>query len=368
MKKKIVIVCTAVLCIACGKQPQVVINGEIANIENQRVYITENIDGSHVRKDSAEMVDGKFTLTSTNVYPRQIIITFALKSNMGAMLAVEEGVISLKADAKNYLQDAVLSGTPTLDLEAQYKAQIAPFKEHIDRINAEYRVIYTNKEPLENRESLVDSLRNEYQIYDVQLKAIVDEAITKNADNVFGASLIAQQDFNNYEEITALVDRISPNMPANKFVDDLKLLQQKHAALRIGNVAPDFTVKTPANDDISLSSLRGQVVLLDFWASWCSPCRMLNPSVVAIYNKYKDRGFTCFGVSLDDNKDSWLKAIEADSLTWTHGSDLKGWASVPARMYALKGIPHTFLLDKDGHIVASNLHGEALEAKIKELL
>jgi len=118
----------------------------------------------------------------------------------------------------------------------------------------------------------------------------------------------------------------------------------------------------------SLSSLRGKVVLIDFWAAWCRPCRMENPNVVRIYNAYKDYGFDVLGVSLDQNRDAWLKAIEADKLTWHHVSDLKYWQSAAAQLYGVGSIPFTVLLDRDGKIVAKNLRGEELERKVKELL
>lgn len=138
-------------------------------------------------------------------------------------------------------------------------------------------------------------------------------------------------------------------------------------SLMIGLPAPDFTVQTPDGKDISLSSYRGKYVLVDFWASWCMPCRRENPNVVAMYNRYKDKGFDVFGVSLDQNKELWMKAIEADKLTWKHGSDLKGWQSAPAALYGITGIPHSILIDKTGKIIARQLRGELLGAKLEEI-
>ncbi|MBX9851190.1 MAG: TlpA family protein disulfide reductase [Cytophagaceae bacterium] len=136
----------------------------------------------------------------------------------------------------------------------------------------------------------------------------------------------------------------------------------------IGEAAPDITLTNPNGKQVSLSSYRGKVVLLDFWASWCGPCRGENPNVVRVYQKYKDKGFTVFSVSLDQAKDKWLAAIDADKLIWdSHVSDLKGWNSAAAKLYGVKGIPQTFLLDKDGKIIAMNLRGESLEAMLKNI-
>lgn len=142
---------------------------------------------------------------------------------------------------------------------------------------------------------------------------------------------------------------------------------EKSKNFTVGGQAPDFTQKTPEGEDFSLSNLRGKVVLLDFWASWCGPCRRENPNVVKMYKKYHDQGFDVLGVSLDRTKDKWLKAIEADGLEWNHVSDLKGWQNAVANEYGVRSIPSTFLLDREGKIVATNLRGPALEAKLKEL-
>lgn len=140
------------------------------------------------------------------------------------------------------------------------------------------------------------------------------------------------------------------------------------SAVSTGQVAPEISLPTPEGELMKLSDLRGKVVLVDFWASWCKPCRAENPNVVRMYNKYKDQGFEIYGVSLDRTKDAWLKAIEKDGLTWHHVSDLKFWNSEAAQTYGVRGIPYTVLLDKEGKIVAESLRGQALEDKVASML
>lgn len=143
--------------------------------------------------------------------------------------------------------------------------------------------------------------------------------------------------------------------------------KKRQAAFSEGAEAPDFRLPDPNGKMVALSDLRGKVVLVDFWASWCGPCRMENPNVVKMYAKYKDKGFEILGVSLDKEKGAWLQAIQQDGLTWKHVSDLKYWQSEAARLYNVTGIPMTFLIGKDGKILAKNLRGPALENKLKEL-
>ena len=138
-------------------------------------------------------------------------------------------------------------------------------------------------------------------------------------------------------------------------------------ALQNGGFAPDFTAKTPEGEELSLSDLKGQYVLIDFWASWCGPCRRENPNVVKLYDKYHEQGFEILGVSLDNNKSKWTAAIEKDGLEWPHISDLKGWQSGPAKIYGVRSIPSTVLLDRDGKIIVRNLRAHQLEGKLKEI-
>lgn len=165
------------------------------------------------------------------------------------------------------------------------------------------------------------------------------------------------------EQFTKAFEKSDPTAAAN-----LKKEMAKVEAFTKGSVAPDFTQKSPEGEDVSLSDFRGKVVLIDFWASWCGPCRRENPKVVKLYEEYKDQGFEILGVSLDRKKDRWLKAIEADGLVWPHVSDLKGWQNEVAQLYGVGSIPHTVLLDREGKIVAQKLRGPALEQKVAELM
>lgn len=156
--------------------------------------------------------------------------------------------------------------------------------------------------------------------------------------------------------------------PNSIYVKSLHLRAVQMAKLAIGAEAPQILLANPEGKVVSLSSLRGKTVLIDFWASWCKPCRLENPHVVKLYKEYRDRGFEVYGVSLDKNKQAWVNAIQQDGLEWIHVSDLQYWNSAAAKLYNVSGIPQTYLIDEDGKIIAKNLRAAELGKKLKEIL
>jgi len=184
------------------------------------------------------------------------------------------------------------------------------------------------------------------------------------------ASLAALQnlnpdtDFPYFNKVSEAMNAEAPNSP---FAIDLKKMVDGLKKLAVGSPAPDIILNNPVDKSVSLSSLKGQVVLIDFWASWCKPCRAENPNVVRMYKKYHDQGFEIFGVSLDRTKEAWVQAIKDDGLEWIHASDLAFWNSTAAKLYNVKSIPQTYLVDKEGTIIAKNLRGPELEAKLAEI-
>ena len=167
--------------------------------------------------------------------------------------------------------------------------------------------------------------------------------------------------------IDSIASELQDEMPKNFHVASLISQVLTRKSLTIGEEAPEIALENPAGETITLSSLRGKYVLVDFWASWCGPCRRENPNVVRVYHEYSDRNFEILGVSLDRTRSKWLQAIAQDGLRWLHVSDLKYWKSQAAVDYQINAIPATFLIDPNGKIIAKNLRGENMEAKLKEI-
>ena len=218
------------------------------------------------------------------------------------------------------------------------------------------------------------------QFYDILLGAVnptlqalvpqqIEQLLSKNKEVIMSAFLVTffEQEFEShaalYAEIRDALIKIHPTDPYVKHLND-----RLKSVLLPGMEAPEISMKDTEGNTRRLSDLRGKVVLIDFWASWCGPCRRENPNVVKLYKKYHDRGFEIYSVSLDKEKSAWLKAIKDDGLVWpNHVSDLNGWTSSGGKTYGIMSVPSTVLVDKDGKIIARNLRGSELEKKLSEI-
>lgn len=252
--------------------------------------------------------------------------------------------------------------------EVDYYAK--EFFSHVDFKDPVYNYLPWVYESFRSYTNTITSVR----LSEAQQKAYIEEALAQiprgseahqlalagviNATNQKKSNLFSHFG----DQFISVFSEKAPDAAAN-----VKAELDKAKAFMVGGVAPDFTQKTPEGEDMNLSDLRGKVVLVDFWASWCGPCRRENPNVVRMYEMYKEKGFDIIGVSLDRDKGKWLGAIEKDGLNWHHVSDLKGWKNEVANLYGVRSIPHTILLDKEGRIIARNLRGPMLEEKLKSI-
>jgi peroxiredoxin len=339
------------------------IKGTIAGVETGKVYLQKVVDGAPQSIDTADVVNGKFTFTGKMELPDIRIIRLNERDYI-AQLFLDNSNVTIAAK-KDSVQAAKIVGSPSQDLFQTYITEVESMNKQMAALQNRYQKAMSS-----NNEEEVKKVQIDYQALMDNMKVFTKNFVKEHRTSVVAAYITLTQLANQIEsvELDSLVAGFPQEISKSEYVVKLNEMAQAMKKTAIGAVAPDFTMNDPQGKPIQLSSLRGKVVMIDFWASWCSPCRQENPNVVKVYQQYHDKGFEILGVSLDRTKDEWEKAIKDDQLTWLHVSDLQYWQNNAARLYTVNSIPQTYLLDKEGKIIAKGLRSQELEAKLAELL
>jgi peroxiredoxin len=336
-----------------------------------KAYLRYTVDERRV-VDSAAVLKGAFAFKGALAAPVAATLILShkgaplAKSQDGTTVYLEQGTI--KVTTPDSASKATITGTPLNASAAQLKAQLKPLRTEYDALLKQYMAGRAAQMPapelaqIEARADANEDAQREMQY----------AYVAAHPDDRFSLFVLPQAvgyapEAKDYATRFAQLSPRLRAMPQGvRIADKIKQLER----VAVGATAPDFTQATPDGQPLTLSSLRGKYVLIDFWASWCGPCRRENPNVVAAYNKFKDKGFTILGVSLDKDtgREAWLKAIEKDGLAWNQVSDLKYWQNAAAKDYGVQAIPQNFLIDPSGKIVATNLRGEKLQETLGQLL
>ena len=291
------------------------------------------------------------------------------KQMVNLILHQDDLMIEVDGDAANGA--ASVTGSKDMEYLMEINAMVQQFQQQVSSLNQQYVEANNNGNQAE-----MERLRSQFQVENKQHKELLKQKVNSMGNSLAVLQVVgnfnAEEDYEFLNQLGILFENDPPDSKHTPrfltFIEGVRQQAKNNENLQIGKVAPEINLPNPDGTVVPLSSLRGKVVLVDFWAQWCRPCRMENPNIVEAYNKYRDKGFEVYGVSLDRSKDKWLQGIEEDGLPWTHVSDLKYWQSEAARTYNVSAIPASFLLDKDGVIIAKNLRGALLHQKLKEIL
>jgi peroxiredoxin len=335
-----------------------------------KVYLQFDLNGKTVT-DSVKLKNGEFKFSgSVGEVPISAYLIFNASGNGPIYkdyraIYLEQGIINVTTSDR--IANAKVEGPKTNQENERYLLAYKPINDGQKAIDDQENAAGPQPgwSPEFGKQDRLDQKKLDAQEADVNKTFIRD-----NPDSYISLDALEMYAYGaDYVDIAPLYEGLSPAIKQSpggkKFGDRLPKLK----AVAIGAIAPEFAEPDTSGKIVSLASFRGKYVLIDFWASWCGPCRHENPNVVKAYNRYKTQNFTIVGVSLDrpGNKEKWLKAIRTDGLTWTQLSDLKFWDNKAAGLYAVRGIPQNFLLDPDGKIIGKNLRGEDLEEKLAEL-
>ncbi len=337
--------------------------GKITNTTDKTITLNEITNQGLILLDTANIAaDGSFELQGKISEKTFCTITTPNGAVVLVIDSASEMVVSIDAEKPEAFG---VNGSPESEQLRQIMQLNNGYMIAMRNMENKYAAISNGGVPSAEVQQLI---RSEYDsILQARKKELTQSALKINSVSAYFITnfLLPDADFDFLKQVD---DKLYPTFPGSKYAMELHNRVEIMKKTAPGQAAPEIILNDPFGKSVALSSLRGKYVLIDFWASWCRPCREENPNVVRLYNRYKTRGFDVFSVSLDDNKDVWVKAINDDKLLWTHVSDLQKWNSTVVKDYNIEGIPYTVLLDREGKIIAKNLRGKQLENKLAELL
>lgn len=364
MKKLIFAIAGVGLFIAsCKNSDELSITGKVDNagdIKKVLLYETDQLVDSAFLNESNEF---KFR----RVAPQANFYTLVIGEKNYLLVGANGDELDFKTNLTDTSGTYEIKGSRDAEKIREFNMMSNKFGKINQKIQDEYSAL-VNANP-GSKDSAINVLMPRFQDNMKKFSEAALKFVEENKDNLAGFFAAGNIDQTQYEqELIAYAEGIKTKFPENKAVQSFAERMASLKPVSVGQIAPDFELPDAQGVNHKLSDFKGKYVLLDFWASWCAPCREENPNIVKQYQAYKDKGFTVLGISLDESKADWLKAIKDDKLSWSHLSELKRWDGKVTQLYKVEGIPASFLLDPQGKIIAKNLRGADLQQFLEKTL
>lgn len=338
------------------------ITGDSEVLKSGKVYL-ENVDRSMPIRDTADIIEGEFVFEGTVLTPEQYVISVVGLNGVIEIFVENDDYVITGSELD--LRGSEVKGGHTQQLLVELKAKYDELETKYDtqKMVAEYNMSTT----LEKRK---EEILAEYDKFTAEVNSIEGEILDSNPLSHFSLqSLYRKVDEMDFTKVKEKLDafKADAEFEANRFVMAIEEQVAVLERLQVGQMAPDFILKDPSGKEIALSDVykKNKITMIDFWAGWCPPCRKFNPELVRIYNQFKGQGFQILGVSMDRDRDTWLKAIKDDKLTWPQVSDVKSWDTEPVRLYNIKSIPQNVFVDQEGRIMARKMDKDKIVEFLK---
>lgn len=354
-----------IIAASCNNQKknQFTLELTLTGTPDVQVTLQQFVDGDWVKYDSTMTENGKAQFRGTADSPQMFFIAYK-NSRALTQVFVEPGTINVKVDFADP-GNPIVTGSESQKVFDEYNKSMREIDDMLHEIIVRYQQAQGSNDTV-----LLEQITDEYyNLEDSKSSLIRDFCVEHNKSVVSPYIMIRNSYMFELEDLEVVGEVLDPSIQSSEYAQELYEKIDILKRVAIGQPYVDFTLDDPQGNPVALSSVIGKnYVLVDFWASWCVPCRKENPNIVATYGEYHDKGFDVFGVSLDRDHGKWVEAIQQDNLTWHHVSDLKYWNSAAGKLYGVQSIPHSVLIDPAGIIIAKNLRGDELKNKLDEML
>ena len=371
MKKLLFIAGILLFTVSCNqlKDNEFLIKGKINGIaDGKKVFVELPTETGSTFKDTGVVNKGTFELKGT-VEGMELAFIRVEEQEFNLPIILENGEIKAIIN-KDSIEKSSITGTKNNDIFQKFNDDTKVISDKVTKFQKD-----NSQKMMEAQRSkdtvTINALRKQYIAYQEEMNVFSKKFIKENPNAYLSVLLLENFLMRKYletSEITALYDKLADDVKKTKSGERIKTSLNAIKTVVIGKPAPMFSGPSPDGKTVSLKEVMGKVTIIDFWASWCAPCRAENPNVVALYNEFHSKGLNIIGVSLDKDAAKWKEAIAKDGLVWSHVSNLKFWEDPIAKQFNIQAIPATFILDEKGIIVAKDLRGDELKAKVQELL